>query len=69
MPAFLLAYLIAKAPDFAISLLVEIAKRLGFVDKAEALGIKAGTHIIKVVENTKTYSSPDDFPKPAGVRN
>lgn len=69
MGAVLLAWLIVQAPSFAINLALELLKNTGILTHVQADVTEAGVTVIHAVGNIRTYSSPDDFPSPAGVRN
>jgi len=45
-----------------IKLAITLLEKAGIFTPLEADAVRAGTHVIKVMESIKTYSSPSDFP-------
>jgi hypothetical protein len=72
MWAAILPYLV----KFGISLAVSLLQKTGVINRFEADGIKAGTHVLMAVKNVKVYSTNDqlnpsdsDFPAEKGRDN
>jgi hypothetical protein len=69
MISLFLTWLLAQLPNFAGAVLVNLLKQTKLASDAQIEIAQTGEKILHVVGSIKTYSSPDDFPKPAGVRN
>jgi hypothetical protein len=54
MWAAVLAWLIAKGPQIAVSLAITILEKTGAISTLQADGVRVGTHVIRAVENLKT---------------
>lgn len=48
---------------YGIPVALQILTKLGFINWAERIAIKAGYSVVEAVEGLKTYSAPTDFPK------
>ena len=55
------AYLVKNAAQIAVSLAITLLEKSGYLAKWQATGIRIGTHVLQVVENTKTYSHNDQL--------
>lgn len=58
MPAWIVTLLLR----YGVPLAIQILKKTGFINAAEALAIKFGVKVKEIIDNTQTYSSPTDFP-------
>lgn len=46
---------------FGISLAISLLEKMGVISGFEADGIRAGTHVLQVLKNVKTYSNNDQL--------
>ena len=65
MPAWAITLLIALVKE-AMPIAIQALQKAGVINGLEAAGIRAGTHVIQVVANTKTFAEYPNDNAPTG---